>query len=314
MDISLLLATYRRNDTLKTTLTSLTRLDTENLAWHVLVADNDCSSETETLVKSFGNRLPIHYIPAPKPGKNNALMTALPCATGDLIVLTDDDIIASSDWLQEYKRCADRLNQYSIFGGRILPHFPKNCAIDSRIPLKHDFTTASYALTTWDEIEGPTKPSRIWGPNMAVRREVFEKGLNFNPNVGPHGTNYVMGSETEFLLRASEAGFAMAYLPSVVVHHQIREEQLHLDWFRGRAFRSGRARTVVYREFDKFNKVFGAPLFVWRKCFLAGLKYRGLRVSGKKDAAFTALIEYEQLRGAIAEMRRESKAPNVGGI
>lgn len=305
MEISVILATFRRNDILKKTLDSFCSLNQSGLDWELLIADNAADASTLELVGTYNARLPIRYVAEPKPGKNNALLAALRHTSGSLLIFTDDDIIAPSNWLQEYRNATARHPESDIFGGQILPHFPNGARLDPRIPFDHQFTKSAYALTFWEPIEGPVSPSRIWGPNMAVRRGVFEKGISFNPEIGPNGKNYVMGSETEFVTRANEAGCKITYLPSVIVQHQLREEQLTLSWLEGRAYRTGRARAKVYREFDEFNKVFGVPRFVWRKvaqAYVAMHLYNLLNNFGK---GFDAMIEFGQLQGAIFEMRQE---------
>ena len=108
------------------------------------------------------------------------------------------------------------------------------------------FLRIAYVIADWDLPEGEHPAGNIWGPNMMVRRRVFDRGLRFNPDIGPAGTSYVMGSETEFLLRASDAGHIAVYVPSALVYHQIRPEQLTHSWICGRAFRV--ARGLVYNN------------------------------------------------------------------
>ena len=55
---------------------------------------------------------------------------------------------------------------------------------------------------------------------MAVRKTVLSS-LQFNTNIGPSGNNYVMGSETDFLFRAKEAGFKAYFVESSKVKHII---------------------------------------------------------------------------------------------
>lgn len=307
MDISVLMATCRRDEILQKTLESFCKLDTEGLHWELLVADNACKKSTQELVQRYSDCLPINYVPARKPGKNNALLSIIPHATGSLLIFTDDDIIADPAWLHEYKVATNRLPNYDIFGGQILPHFPDEAHLDPRIPFDHQFTKSAYALTFWPPLEGTVSPSRIWGPNMAVRKRVIDSGISFNPEIGPNGNNYVMGSETEFIARAHDAGFKIMYLPKVIVQHQLRKEQLTLSWLRGRAYRTGRARAKVYREFDGFNKVFGAPKFLWRKVFQSyiAMQFHYLLHNHKKR--FNAMVEFGQLQGALFEMRQEYK-------
>lgn len=305
MDISVILATFQRNEILTKTLESFCKLQTEGLSWELIVADNACEANTQDLVQGYSEKLPIKYIQEKKPGKNNALLAALPLAKGSLLVFTDDDIIAPADWLQEYLISTARHPNCDIFGGQILPHFPEGIRIDKRIPFDHQFTKSAYALTFWEPIEAPVSPSKVWGPNMAVRNRVFERGITFNPEIGPNGNNYVMGSETEFVTRAHTAGFEIMYLPTVKVQHQLRPEQLSLDWLQGRAFRTGRARAKVYREFDKFEKLFGVPKFVWRKAAQSYLAMHLFKLLNNKNKYYDETIKYNQLKGAISELRNE---------
>src|SRR5581483_3201021 len=65
----------------------------------------------------------------------------------------------------------------------------------------------TFAITnpTWEE--GPINPLHIFGPNMAVRADVFQSGYRFNTSVGPSAGSYAMGSETEFTNRLARSGF-----------------------------------------------------------------------------------------------------------
>ena len=45
--------------------------------------------------------------------------------------------------------------------------------------------------------EGPINPRLAYGPNMAIRAEIFHSGYRFDEAIGPKGANYAMGSEGE---------------------------------------------------------------------------------------------------------------------
>lgn len=240
MKISIIIATYNRNDLLEQTLHGLANMDTKDLDWELILADNAGNNETARLCKSFSASIPLKYIVEKQPGKNSALNTALNHATGDLLIFTDDDVIPDSAWVKSLVDAANRWKDVDLFGGRILPKYPDGLTA----PLIKDpvFLRIAYVIADWDLPEGeyPDGKIKIWGPNMMVRRRVFEQGLLFNTNIGPSSGNYIMGSETEFLQRASNAGHAAIFVPSAFVYHQIRSEQLSNTWIYGRAFRMGR--------------------------------------------------------------------------
>jgi glycosyltransferase involved in cell wall biosynthesis len=237
MDVSVILATYRRPETLRRTLESFVGLDTTGFSWELIVVDNAADPRTAEEVKRLADRLPIGFLVEERRGKNHALNRALRTATGGLFVFTDDDVVADRAWIREMFEGAGRWPEQSVFGGRILPLLPPG---KLPIPSDHKFFKFAYVIADWDLCEGPYDANDVWGPNMAIRSSMFASGWQFNTEVGPSGTNYVMGSETELTTRLEKAGFRSVYLPKSLVFHQIRPEQLRLDWVYGRAFRTGR--------------------------------------------------------------------------
>lgn len=304
MDISVVLATYDRDDILVKTLDSFERLALQGVEWQCLVVDNACRGATRALVQRYSEVLPITYFEEPKPGKNNALMAAMPHAQGELIVFTDDDVVVDSAWLSSLWHGAQRLPKFDLFGGRILPLFPGDLKPEKGIDLSKGFTKSAYVIADWDLPEGEIRPGNIWGPNMAVRRRVFEAGYTFNRDIGPsQSSTYTMGSETEFLLRVAEAGYRSAYIPSALVHHQIRPEQLSIKWLKGRAIRHGKGKAALLRDFDRFPKLFGVPRFLYRK--LATLSALSLfyRLIGDKASYYDQRIELGIYQGVYKHYR-----------
>ena len=248
MKVSIIFATYNRNKILTQTLQGLAEMDTTGLDWEVVLVDNAGNDETARIADAFSASLPLKFIVETAPGKNNALNTALNHASGDLFIFTDDDIIPDPAWAKSLVDAADRWQDSDLFGGRILPKYPAGktaAAINDP-----EFMAVTYVIADWDLPEGEHFPvTKTWGPNMMVRRRVFDQGLRFNPEIGPTGGNYVMGSEIDFLKRARAAGYTDVYVPSALVYHQIRSEQLTHSWIFGRAFRLG--RSVPYRDHTK---------------------------------------------------------------
>lgn len=261
MDISVLLATYCRDKILYRTLQSFCSLDTKELKWEVLVVDNADDEKTREVFNHYQKVLPIKYLFEPKRGKTNAMNTAVEIAKGKLLVFTDDDIIADRNWLIEIWEGSKRWPDYSIFGGRILPEFPPG---KIPIPKEHPFFNGAFVVADWNCNEGPYKAENVWGPNMAVSSFIFRQGWRFNPNLGPNGTNYLMGDETEFVLRLERQGIKPVYLPKSLVYHQIRPEQLKAKWLYRRAFITGRSRAWKAGQ-PNATQIFGVPRFLIRE-------------------------------------------------
>ena len=301
MDISVLLATYNRNDILVRTIQSFCELNTDGLEWEVVVVDNANNKETQELVAGFRGKLPIKCLVEEKQGKNHALNKALEIAEGNLFIFTDDDIIANRDWLVEMWAGAGRWADYSIFGGRILPEFPPG-----RVPINKEsrFFNGAYVLADWDIGEGEYSLYKVWGPNMAIRSKVFHNGLKFNGDIGPKGNDYIMGSETELLLRLGEAGLRAIYLPKCLVHHIIRPEQVKEEWLYGRAFRKGRMQAQRSGKED-VPYLFKIPRYLYRQ--LAEAAMNRLLNLFNPELRMEHAMQHWMIRGVIHQYRLESK-------
>lgn len=303
LDISVIFATYKRGELLRATLNSFTGLTYQHNKYEIIVVDNACEPFIRELVESYSDKLPIRYLQESTPGKNSALITGLSAATGNLLVFTDDDVIVDSKWLNELAHGVERHPEADLFGGKILPAYPHGYQETTKqIDFTHWFLRSAYVIADWDHGEGPIAVGHIWGPNMAVRRAVFEAGITFNPNIGPNGKDYVMGSETEFLRRANYAGHKCIYLPQAVVYHQIREEQLNVNWLKGRAFRSGKGHAAL-RKPDSKKTWCGVPRFLFKKFIILRFKVVLSRFTNKINS-FDSIIESEMVRGQIHQYRK----------
>jgi glycosyltransferase involved in cell wall biosynthesis len=241
VDISILIATYKRPDILQQTLESLCDLDTQGLKWEILLIDNGNDSHTRCISETFGKRLPLQYLLEEKRGRACALNHGIPLAKGSLILFTDDDIRPEHSWVREMWEGAQRWPSCLVFGGRIFPEFP----IETLPWDLNSFTIrTAYGFADWGEKERVYPPINVWGANMAVRASVFQKGLRFNDEIWS-GENPLAGEESELVTRISRQGHGPVYLPRSIVHHQIRPEQLTISWLKKRTFKFGRTHAFV---------------------------------------------------------------------
>ena len=303
MKVSIVFATCNRNDIFKRTLQGLVNMDTSGLDWELVIVDNAGNEETARIAHSLSASLPVKYIVETAPGKNNALNRALDYSGGDLIIFTDDDVIPERKWAKEFVAAADRWPNANLFGGRILPDFPPGAIIPDT---NHPFIRSAYAIADWDQPEGEILIDKIWGANMMIRRLVFDHGLRFDPSVGPRGSNYVMGSETDFLKKAAALGHTAIYVPSALIYHQIRAEQLTHTWMRGRAFRTG--RSLANSQTEKSSKLLlNIPKWRLRHLIKSYVMYIRSCLTGAELQKLNHAIEIFKTRGYIYQRYIEFK-------
>jgi len=238
------------------TLAALNAIDAP-CQWKLVIAHNGAdqaeSVALRSLVERFARHVPIQYVYEPRRGKNYGCNAAIPHIEGDLAVFTDDDVVPARDWLVRLYETAATKPDYDIFGGRIVPLWPRppEPYLLESVPI-----TIVFGISPDDWTEGPSEPWKMWGGNVAFRTRIFAAGHRFNTSVGPDGTaTYVMGSKTEFVERLAKAGHRCWYVPSAVVQHIIREEQFDRDWILRRAFRYGRfeGRMAALASPDSFG-------------------------------------------------------------
>ena len=307
MDISIVLATYKRSEVLQRTLECFSLMECGDLKWDLWVVDNAGEIATEQVVNSWVEKLPIHYLVEPKPGKNVALNTALPHAKGELLVFTDDDILPNPDWLVQLWEGAQRWPEHSVFGGRIVADWPGD------IPYWGDVHPLNQSLFS---LHWPTTEERPYGdgdflpygPNMAVRREIFDRGYRFNPDIGPtNATVYRMGSETEFLQRLKDDGYIPVFLPKAEVKHQIRPEQLTPVGLNRRNFRVG--LSDIKSDEKPERTIFGCAPYLWKQLALAQWGRLLGVASGNRVALFEHTCRSWRVRGKIYAQRHHGGAP-----
>jgi len=235
-----ILSTLNGNGRLREMLEALLRVRIPpGTRFHVV--DNGSEDGTLELLDSFSDRLPLVVYKQPVRGKNHCVNLVLDTVSAsleptELVVLTDDDILPSPEWLEELEAAGKAHPDRDVFAGRILPHWPSS-GIVHLDPVRHHFGIL-FSLTS--ESEGPVKCELAWGPNMAVRAHVFKSGVRFDPKFGPNGSDgYPMGSETELMERLEAAGHRAWFAERACVRHMIRSSQLDAQSVIQRAFRHG---------------------------------------------------------------------------
>ena len=304
--LTVLFATRNRVRILRDVLEAFCGLDSPAGGWKLVIVDNGSTDETAQVLAFFSDRLPLHSVREPKLGKNSALNAGLALVEGDLTVLTDDDVFPRSDWLVQLRNAADAQPECSIFGGTVVPRW--------EVPPPHWIEWVDwgpmFTITEPSLKEGELPPGMItWvqGPNMAIRACVFESGVRFDTSIGPRGSKYAMGSETELILRLGQQGHRAWYVQGAIVEHFIRKEQLRREWVLGRAIRWGRGG----HRLDPRGKLWGSiPRHLFRDLPKEGLRMAIAWITFQDEALFRAHWRFNWLIGKAIEARILARARN----
>ena len=298
IDCSLLLATRDRAASLDRTLASIAAQVAEGVRWEVLVADNGSTDDTAAVLERWAAVLPLRWAVEPRPGKNRALNRVLGMAQGRLLLFTDDDVIAAPGWIAAHCAAADRWPGYDVFAGVIRPQFPPGAPAWTRC---EPFRSVLFAAYEHSQEEGPIE-HLPFGPNYAVRSLLLARDT-FDGTVGPNGSEYAMGGETELLRRLRAKGARTAYVPGAVVEHVVRGEQLSERFIVARAGRFGRGLVRLGDVEWSPHRMFGVPRYLIRQLGEAWLRRLSARLRGDPVERLTAEFAYRTVLGSMAECR-----------
>lgn len=300
--LTVLIATYNGAKTLPEVLRAYCALEPPDGGWKLVVVDNGSTDQTKEIIASFHPYLPLTYLFEPRAGKNAALNTGLPSIVGDLVVLTDDDVLPRSDWLRQLRFAANSQPSYAILGGPILPRweFPAEDWLLTWVPKGPMFSL----LRAFDE--GPIDPRLVFGPNMAVRADIFQRGYRFDEGIGPKGLNYAMGSEGEFLRRLARAGFTAWHCREAVVEHIIRSFQMTREWVLARAVRYGRGQyRLAAQELPSLpTSLRGVPISLLLQILAQSLRFGRAKLSFDREKVFKSQWQLNFLTGKFIEARQ----------
>jgi hypothetical protein len=153
--------------------------------------------------------------------------------------------------------------------------------------------------------EGPVDAGDLYGPNMAVRTSVLQRGFRFDEELGPNALDpdYPMGDETEFCRRLASARVKCWFASGPLVHHIVRPGQLTATAWAKRAYRVGRGRA---HQMWKRGDILAPPTPSWID-WLA-------MVSPVARHRLTSLCARRLAQGFRDECVRRTEAPSVSSL
>ena len=92
----------------------------------------------------------------------------------------------------------------------------------------------------------------LTGPNMVIRRELFDRVGFFDERLGPGRSG--MSEDVEFSLRIARGGGRIGYEPRAAVYHAADWSRLNEASFRQRHLEQGRSR-LLYKKSSLFTIV-----------------------------------------------------------
>ena len=303
MKVTVILCTYNRCQSLASALESVAVSQMPDCVdWEVLVVDNNSNDGTRAIAEEFCLRQNsrFRYIFEHQQGKSIALNTGIREARGEILAFLDDDVRVDAKWLQNLTAVFQNELRAGA-GGRILPECtftpPAWLSLEGKYALA-PLALFDLGLQPGEMLEAP------FGTNMAFRKEVFEKVGGFRTDLGPQPGPVTHSEDSEFGVRALNAGQRLWYEPSAIVYHSIPAHRLQKRYFLGWWHDKAQAdiRAFGLPQGTKLQ-IAGVPLSMFRRLARWTLQWI---TSIHPARRFSCKLKVWMILGEIAECHRDS--------
>ncbi len=242
---SIVIVTYNRLEQTRRCLDSIVSNTPE--PHQLIFVDNASTDET---VAHLRDRFGADSVTAndTNEGFLRAANRGIAAATGDYVLLLNNDTTVTPGWLSALIEAAERAADVGIVGGKIV-------GPDGRIQVAGAymaFDGSARMIGDGMEVDDPSLSEErevcyVGGHCMLIKRSVIDV-------VGPLDESYGFGyhEDTDYCYRARTAGFRVVYTPDCVVHHQLFGTPL-----------PERQRIIAENQ-RKFLQKWWGRLFLWR--------------------------------------------------
>lgn len=206
--VSVVIPTRQRRDSVLRTLASLRRQTLPAGDYEVLVCVDGSSDDTAAAVRAFTAPYTCSVLEAPHGGRARARNSGIGAATGDLVVLLDDDMEASPGFLEAHLRAHEGPRERAVVGAAPIvvpqdaPSFVRYAAEGFRSRLER-LGRPGYRPGFRDAYSG----------NFSCRRDVLQAVGTFDETFTMYGHE-----DYELALRLEADGVTLAYSAEAVAH------------------------------------------------------------------------------------------------
>jgi glycosyltransferase involved in cell wall biosynthesis len=315
---SILICSYNRAALLRETLAALQAMDpVADCATEIIVVDNNSTDETPAVIaqSAAAGPLPVIHLNETRQGKSFALNTGFARARGEVIALTDDDVLPAPGWLARIVADFRRLDGVSFVCGKVLPRWGSPPPPELLHPRARDLWGPLALVDYGDEpfVYEPELPGHRLpvGANVAFAAAALRIVGNWRTDLGKVNNTLIAGEDHELFVRLRRFGlFSGYYDPEVTVRHYVPPHRLTRQYFRRWNFWWGKTQALMlpdlFLELDmaRVPHVKGVPRFIYRESLQQLGRWLGTLPRRDRLARMTEESRMMQLFGLVTECWR----------
>jgi glycosyltransferase involved in cell wall biosynthesis len=174
-------------------------------------------------------------------GASGARNTGIAHAKGSIIAFVDDDARPEQDWIEHLLSAYDAPSVMAV-GGVASPVWPSRRP--DHLPPELDWIVG---CTYRGQATVRTDVRNLWGCNMSVRREAFDRVGTFDEEIGRIGLIPIGCEETELCIRIHQQvpGARVVFEPRALVHHRVTPLRTTWAYLRTRSNAEGVSKAAI---------------------------------------------------------------------
>jgi glycosyltransferase involved in cell wall biosynthesis len=227
--LSVIIPTYNRPESLKRCLSSLKVQSADASTWEVIVV-NDGGMDVTGAVEAIGAEYPILVLNQTNAGPASARNRGVGSSKGRLVAFIDDDCMAEPDWIE---RMMELTGPGELVGGKVSNLLTGNV---------YSETCQTLIDYLYERFEN-TSDMFFTSNNMCMHAADYEKAGGFDT-----GFRTSAGEDREFCVRAANTGIRLRWVPAIRIGHT---HGLGLASFLRLHFKYGRASSTYRSTMEK---------------------------------------------------------------
>jgi glycosyltransferase involved in cell wall biosynthesis len=318
VSISVVITTFNRAALLEQTLGKM-RSQAFAASDELIVVDNASSDRTPEVIETAAREFPVplRYLRESEPGKTPALNAGIAAARGDVLALTDDDVLVAEDWIAAI-RVLFSDPSLDLAGGRVDPFWESPPPRWLQVEGKGQYTemASPLALQHYGAAQ-PLGARTAVGANLIVRRRSYDALGGFAAHLGRRRGTLLCGEDHDFCERAVAAGMRCEYRPEILVRHWVPASRgtlrYHARWF----FWSGVTNAIIEAPRGSSGRALRrVPRYFWRRLLASPFIALTEALLGRPASAACELMQgifaFGYIRQRLTSVAGAASEPAVG--
>ncbi|MBZ8182197.1 hormogonium polysaccharide biosynthesis glycosyltransferase HpsE [Oscillatoria salina] len=233
IDLTVAIPTYNGAKRLPLVLEKLhEQVDTENIAWEIIIVDNNSTDETARIVRDYQANwqkpFPLKYCLETEQGAAFARKKAVKEAQGNLIGFLDDDTLPAPNWVAAAYKFAREHPQAGAYGSQVHGDY------EVEPPANFDRIASFFAITERGDKPHLYEPSLKMLPpsaGLVVRKQAWCENVPEQPFLsGRSGKSILNSEDLEVVMYIQNAGWEVWYNSEMEIYHQIKRDRLTREY------------------------------------------------------------------------------------